>query len=173
MVYGRASAWITVPAVTLAGGFALTLSLIGLDAVQKMSPILFLTLKLAGAVYLLFLAFKLWNGSGMKAGIDEGLPQRQKRKIFLNVFTVTALNPKGLIFFVAFIPQFMARGTQGPQLWLTIEVTYLALVIAVFLGYALLAAKAASLFNGQVESAIIAKSASLLLVIAALATAWI
>ncbi|MFZ5962429.1 LysE family translocator [Thalassococcus sp. BH17M4-6] len=173
VMYGRTSAWVTVPAVTLAGGLALSLSMLGLDAIKQMSPVIFWLLKMAGAGYLLFLAANLWFAAGVEAGQEKVVTQDARRRIFLNVFTVTALNPKGLVFFIAFIPQFMARSTEGPVLWMTIEVTYMSLVALVFLGYALLAAKAASLFKRQAESALIPRCAAVMLATAAVATAWI
>jgi threonine/homoserine/homoserine lactone efflux protein len=39
--------------------------------------------------------------------------------VFANTYLVTALNPKGIIFFVAFLPQFLVPGAPpAPQLWL-------------------------------------------------------
>ncbi len=58
---GRRSAWASVPGVTLGDATALILSLLGLGAVLMTSAELFNVLKIAGALYLVYLGIKTWR----------------------------------------------------------------------------------------------------------------
>ena len=85
----------------------MTLSLLGLGAVLSTSAALFSIFKWIGALYLLYLGLKMWK-SGSKNEAAQDRPENiSKRKLFKSSFIVTALNPKSIAFFVAFLPQFI------------------------------------------------------------------
>ena len=95
----------------------------GLGAVLIGNQWLFETLKYVGAAYLIYLGITLLRSAG-RAGLGdlapaEALPARQ---VAIHATMVTALNPKGIVFFIAFLPQFIApeSGTMSAtaQLWL-------------------------------------------------------
>lgn len=104
---GKGTGWATVPGVALGDVTAMTVSLAGAGAVLAASATLFTVLKLVGAAYLVWLGIKLWRADPS----PEALAAHAKPKGFLGMFTsayiVTALNPKGIVFFVAFVPQFV------------------------------------------------------------------
>ena len=63
-------------------------------------------------------------------------------RLFVNTYLVTALNPKGIIFFVAFLPQFLDPGTAvAPQLWI-LAATFVVLATVNASLYAVFAASA-------------------------------
>jgi threonine/homoserine/homoserine lactone efflux protein len=71
----------------------------------------------------------------------------QPTKLFFNTFLVTALNPKGIIFFGAFLPQFIqSESPIAPQLTI-LAITFVCLAAFNTLGYALLATKATQRLN--------------------------
>ena len=82
------------------------LVIVGVAALVQNSPMLFAMLKYIGAAYLLFLAAKAWQEKGaLQLAAAEGrtkLWQLYRRGILMNV-----LNPKVLLFFLAFLPQFV------------------------------------------------------------------
>ncbi|MES0881449.1 LysE family translocator [Roseibium sp. SCP14] len=127
---GRSAAWATVPGVVLGDFTAMTASLLGAGAVLATSATLFTCLKLAGAIYLVWLGVKLWRAKPrLNTEANSGAPQ-SKRSIFWNCFLVTALNPKDIMFFIAFVPQFInVSESVLPQL-LILEFTFLAMVAA-------------------------------------------
>ncbi|MBM3583458.1 MAG: LysE family translocator [Alphaproteobacteria bacterium] len=104
---GRRAAWASVPGVALGDFVAMSASLAGAGAILAASATLFTVLKLAGAVYLVWLGVKLWRSSMAITPLTLRATPRP-RGVFLQAFTVTALNPKSIVFFVAFVPQFMA-----------------------------------------------------------------
>ena len=131
---GRRSAWSTVPGVALGDLTAIALSCAGLGAVLATSATLFTLLKLAGAVYLFWLGLKLW----LAPPADPRAPP-VPRSLLLEAYTVTALNPKSIVFFVAFVPQFLVPTSPLlPQLLVLIP-TFVALAAVNAALFALLA----------------------------------
>ncbi|GAA4092158.1 LysE family translocator [Actinomadura miaoliensis] len=84
----------------------------GLSALVAASATAFSALRYAGAAYLLYLAIRTF-----RAG-DEGdatpLPPQPLRRVYLDGLLVNVLNPKVVLFFLAFLPQFVDRGAAVP-----------------------------------------------------------
>jgi threonine/homoserine/homoserine lactone efflux protein len=109
---GRASGWATVPGVALGDLTAMSVSLAGAGAVLATSAALFTVLKLCGAAYLVWLGIGLWRTAPERLEMAWGqrLP-REFRRMFWRAYVVTALNPKSIVFFIAFVPQFVVAGS--------------------------------------------------------------
>ncbi len=108
---GRRSVPATAPGVALGDLLATAGSLAGLGALLAASAPLFTAVKLAGAAYLLWLGWRMWRGAGGEAaGVRVLKAGRSRGRMFRHAFLVTLLNPKGLVFFVAFAPQFIDAG---------------------------------------------------------------
>ena len=109
---GRRIAVPTALGVATGDLIAMSASLAGLGALVLTSATLFKALKWAGAVYLVWLGIRMILGA-KHAGLD--LPQATgdltPRTAFANAAAVTALNPKSIVFFIAFVPQFINPGT--------------------------------------------------------------
>lgn len=116
-----------VAAVALGDSTALVVSLLGLGALLATSAFWFTAIKWVGGLYLLYLGIKL-----LRAGISPAVLAAPKApgsrwKLFANTYLVTALNPKGIVFFVAFLPQFIdARGDVTQQMWV-LALTFVAM----------------------------------------------
>ena len=104
---GRRSALFSVPGVCIGYIVSLTLTLLGLGALLMTSAGLFNALKIAGAVYLIYLGIKTWRAPVPETLNDNGRLARDKGRMFAQAFVVTALNPAGIMFYVAFFPQFI------------------------------------------------------------------
>ena len=138
LAHGRRSAWSTVPGVALGDLTAISLSCAGLGAVLATSATLFTLLKLAGAAYLFWLGVKMWRTSPTDPTTAPSAP-RSARSMLMEAYTVTALNPKSIVFFVAFVPQFLAPASPLlPQLLVLIP-TFVALAALNAALFALLA----------------------------------
>jgi homoserine/homoserine lactone efflux protein len=108
LTQGRRSAWASVPGVTLGDATALILSLLGLGAVLMASAELFNALKIAGAIYLVYLGIKTWRAP-VPDDIDDRAPlEHSPWRIMAHTYVATALNPGGIVFYVAFFPQFLS-----------------------------------------------------------------
>lgn len=104
---GPRSGIATVPGVVAGAFVAMSASLAGAGAVLMASATLFSLLKLAGAAYLIWLAYQLWTAPVAAIGVDDNAASQPLRRLFWQAFLVSALNPKGPIFYMAFVPQFV------------------------------------------------------------------
>lgn len=129
-----------VAAVALGDSTALAFSLLGLGTLLSTSAALFTLIKWVGGMYLIYLGLKLiWSGARAGALTLPTAPVALKG-VFLNTYLVTALNPKGIVFFVAFLPQFIDPASESTQqLWM-LALTFVSLAILNALGYAYFAA---------------------------------
>ncbi len=139
LVQGRKVVPTAVAGVTLGDAVAMAASLLGMGAVLAASATLFIALKWIGAAYLIWLAWKLWcNADSLaKSGLVGVLPVAGGKRIFWNAFVVTALNPKSIVFFVAFLPQFVDTAVPATPQLLILGATFLVLaaINATFYGY--------------------------------------
>ena len=105
---GPRAAWASTLGVVVGDAVAVIASLTGLG-VMALSPSLFHMIKWAGAAYLLWLAAQTWRESNRVTTLSgpRAVSPVPLVEIFRQNFIVTALNPKGIVFFVAFIPQFV------------------------------------------------------------------
>jgi threonine/homoserine/homoserine lactone efflux protein len=145
--HGRRANIPLVAAVALGDSTALLFSLLGLGALLSASTLWFTVIKLIGGLYLLFLGIKLLRAGVAPATPDMSAPAVSPWRLFANTYLVTALNPKGIIFFVAFLPQFIDHtGEAGPQL-LLLASTFVVLAIINASLYATFAASARRLLR--------------------------
>ena len=97
-----------VAGVALGDATAVTLSLVGLGAALMTSASLFAGLKWLGAGYLIWLGICSWRATPAAAVPDAEQPVSTPWTRLCHAWLVTALNPKGIIFHVAFLPQFVS-----------------------------------------------------------------
>lgn len=88
-----------------------TLVAFGVSAIIKESDTLFFIIKLLGALYLLFLAFKVYKSSAELSLNSENIPKKSVSQLFKQGFIMNVLNPKVSIFFLAFFPGFLFSET--------------------------------------------------------------
>lgn len=142
---GRSVALASAAGVALGDLTAMTASLVGLGALVMASATLFMVLKWIGAAYLVWLGYRLLRSapaSGMRA-LTTGR-DINARGVFGHAAAVTALNPKSIAFFIAFVPQFLrADQPLAPQF---------AILIATFVGLAALNALAYALLADRLRS---------------------
>lgn len=136
---GRRVAVASATGVALGDFVAMTASLLGLGALVLASATLFTALKWVGAAYLIWLGIKLLR-SAPASGLDEvGGGEVAGKGVFWHAAMVTALNPKSIAFFIAFVPQFVSVGQPlAPQFAILIA-TFVGLAAINALAYALLA----------------------------------
>lgn len=147
VAHGRRADIPLVTAVALGDSTALAFSLLGLGALLAASAVWFTAIKLIGGFYLLYLGVRLLRTGATAANLVMAVPPASPWKLFANTYLVTALNPKGMIFFVAFLPQFIDHtGKITAQLWL-LATTFVVLAIVNATLYALFAGSARRLLS--------------------------
>jgi threonine/homoserine/homoserine lactone efflux protein len=146
---GRRANFPLVAAVALGDATALAVSLLGLGTLLAASAFWFTVVKGVGGVYLLYLGVKL-----LRAGIASSDPTApavpgSRWKLFANTYLVTALNPKGIVFFVAFLPQFInPRAGVAHQLWI-LAATFVAMATLNATLYAVFAVSARRILSSS------------------------
>src|SRR5262245_24757455 len=144
---GRSAAIPLIAAVALGDSTALALSLVGLGSLLAASAMAFTIVKWLGGAYLLWLGVRMLRAGASGATTLSAAPTGSRRRLFANTYAVTATNPKGIIFFMAFLPQFVnPRVPVVPQMWI-LAATFVGLAIVNATLYTLFAGYAASLLT--------------------------
>jgi threonine/homoserine/homoserine lactone efflux protein len=116
----------------------MTLSAFGLALAAQAMGQMFLAVKIAGALYLLYLGYKYWTAEVLETGIV--VPQSAGRG-FLAYLGLTLGNPKAIAFFVALLPVAVDPHQLSVMGYLQLVAATLVLIPTITLGYAALAAQ--------------------------------
>jgi len=170
--HGRKPAAAIVAGVALGDLTAMTASMLGLGAILLASVSIFTVLRWFGGGYLIYLGIKLWRAP-VQTDVAGETPSASPLRMFGHSYTVTALNPKSIIFFVAFVPQFLDVSTPlWPQV-AVLEATFVTLAALNATMFALLASTARqSLKQPRVQRAVNRTGGSLLVGAGILAAGW-
>lgn len=149
LAHGRSVALASIAGVGLGDLLSASLSLAGVGVLLSASATGFMLLKWAGAAYLVWMGIRLWRSQpSLPPGVeaDDFAPARGlSARVFRDAFLVTLFNPKGIVFFVAFVPQFIDPGRAYAPQAATLVAVFVALGIANALVYVLTAAGARDL----------------------------
>lgn len=123
----------------------------GLGLLLRTSAMAFMALKVAGALYLVWLGVRQWR---IRVALFDraALPaacRTEARQLFLRGLMVSATNPKAILFFAALLPQFMERGGVGAGRMLLLTATFAACTVVAHLAYALVAGYATRWLSGE------------------------
>ncbi|TAL53417.1 LysE family translocator [Pandoraea sp.] len=124
---------------------------LGLGALLAASVFWFTVVKWVGAVYLGYIGIRmiLSKGSLSVANIDGDATRGSNSAIFLKSFLTAVTNPKGYLFFSAFLPQFIAPSAPLAPQYLALAATFAALDCTIMFGYSLLGARAIRLLKAS------------------------
>jgi threonine/homoserine/homoserine lactone efflux protein len=148
VLYTLAAALTRGSRMSVAAAFGCTLGIVphlaaamlGLAAVLHTSALAFAALKWLGVSYLLYMAWQALRQRGALA-VDSRVDARSAAQVIVTGFLINILNPKLSIFFLAFLPQFIAAD-EAHVLWRMLElgIVFMAMTFAVFVLYGLFAA---------------------------------
>lgn len=128
--------------------FHTTLVMVGVAALIKSSATAMLLLKIFGAAYLLFLAFGAFKSAraGKKISLSRADKNFSAKALYKRGVLMNVLNPKVLLFFLAFLPQFVDLNSDGASLTiLFLGVTFAAQALIIFSIIALFAGRVRNL----------------------------
>ncbi len=118
---------------------AMSAAMLGLAAVLHTSALAFAALKWCGVGYLLYMAWQTLREQGALA-VETDVDARSAGRVIVTGFLINILNPKLSIFFLAFLPQFIAAGEAHPLLRMgELSAVFMAMTFAVFVVYGLFA----------------------------------
>ncbi|KAA8995602.1 LysE family translocator [Affinibrenneria salicis] len=122
---------------------------VGLGSLLMASEVLFSLVKWVGVAYLFWLSLQLWRSSPVALAPlnDVASERRGAGRAFMRSLLVALSNPKGLLFFSAFLPQFIVVGQPQPPQYIAFACTSVAIDVAIMLLYAFGGMQAARLFT--------------------------
>lgn len=169
--HGRRAAFAIVAGVGLGDLTAMTVSMLGLGALLAASATIFAAVKWAGAAYLVYLGIRLW-----RAPVDTAMdvappPEWSRKRIFVHAYVAATLNPKGIVFYVAFFPQFLIAGEPLLGQMAVFEATFVVLATLNALAYALLASSLRRAIRKPSVQRAVNRTSGTLLILAGAATA--
>jgi threonine/homoserine/homoserine lactone efflux protein len=124
---------------------------VGLGALLAASEFWFSVVKWIGVAYLAYLGVRLLRSKGTLAEVADGAEVQRptSRAIFLRSLLVAVTNPKGYLFFSAFLPQFIVPSEPQLAQYVALAVTFAAIDFLVMCVYALAGAQAIRLLRAK------------------------
>lgn len=127
-------------------------SILGLSALLNMSAQVFSVLKIAGAAYLLYLAWNMWREAGTLE-LNQKSTETSAKQIIIKAVALNLLNPKLTIFFFAFLPLFISKDASSPTLEMIIlSAVFMLMTFIVFALYGILASGISSYLLNSVKA---------------------
>lgn len=148
VLYTMASGLARGPRASIVAALGCTLGIVphmaaaitGLAALLYASALAFQAIKVLGVIYLLYMAWNTLREHGTLSVETDAGPRSALRTV-VDAILINLLNPKLAIFFLAFLPQFVAPGeTQPVGRMLELSAVFMGLTFIVFVGYGLFAA---------------------------------
>lgn len=109
---GRRTGLLAALGIHLGGYLHVICAALGLAAVLELVPLAFTAIKLVGAAYLLWLAWRMVTAG--ETGAVPALTAKSRRRAFAESIAVEVLNPKTALFYLAFLPQFVDPAAALP-----------------------------------------------------------
>jgi threonine/homoserine/homoserine lactone efflux protein len=127
----------------------LTVAALGLAAIGQRALVVLAVIKYAGAAYLLYLAYRLWNAP--PARFEEGKPDAAQSalQLFAASLSLTLGNPKTALFFLALLPSLVKLEELKVPGFLEIAAICTVVLPAVLAAYTYAAARARRLFRSE------------------------
>lgn len=170
LAYGRKSVLPMILGVISGDVIALTFSLFGIGAILATSAFAFNAMKWLGAGYLIYLGVKAWLSPVVTRDVQIE-PVGRAWKVYRDSLLVTALNPKGLIFFMAFFPLFI--NPESSNVWtqmLILSITFILISFCSVSFYAFFSGKIRGYISSEKGRRIFNKLSGSMLISAGLAT---
>ena len=171
MMRSRRAGMLTSVGISLGVLVHVAYSMAGIGLLISRSILLFSAIKFAGAAYLIWLGIKLWRAPATIGAEGEAPAEERPFRIFAHAYVVTALNPKSIVFFVAFLPQFLDLSRPVLPQMVIFEITFLVLATLNAFSYALLASAARKTIRKPSVQKVVNRTGGTLLIGAGLITA--
>lgn len=141
LAHGPRTGLATVAGSSFGNALLVIAGALGLSTMLTLVADVFEWVRWAGVAYLLYLGIRHWRAALISAADPQSLPAPRAHGVFLQGLIVAVTNPKTILFYIAFFPQFLDTALPvGPQL-VAMSVAFVAIAIVVDSGYALLAGR--------------------------------
>lgn len=147
LTHGRKASVPLSVGVILGDAICITLSLLGLSVFLSIFSTAFIIVKYLGAAYLIYLGVKMLKSNSHLNNNQIESSKYNSKALLRDIFWVNALNPKGIIFYSAFMPQFVVTQHGIIFQFILLAITFLCLALINVTLYSLLASRASELFR--------------------------
>ena len=144
LIRGRQAIYALLLGVGLGDVVAMIFSFTGVGLLLQTVTIVFQFFKWIGTAYLIWLGIRMWRSESESLELSEKIDTKVWHAIMANAFVITALNPKSIAFFLAFLPQFINSDKPFLSQALILGSTFLMLALVSVIFYSILAS-----FTGQ------------------------
>lgn len=149
----------------------LVFAVFGLAAIATYFSAIFIVVRILGAVYLLYIAYKFWTA---KPGSEQIGPRASESgwKTFLAGLSLTLGNPKTIVFYLALLPTVVPLDTINALAFTELTVVVILVLLMIGCGYAFLASKAREFFQSPRAIRRLNRTAGVMMAAAAGAVVW-
>jgi threonine/homoserine/homoserine lactone efflux protein len=119
----------------------------GLAALAKTAEAVFVAIKWAGVVYLLYLSWKLWTAPAERVAVADSDDRQHGWRAFVASLMLTLANPKAILFFLALLPTVVDLASMNVVSFVEISLTIAIVLPVVMFMYVFLAARAREMFT--------------------------
>jgi threonine/homoserine/homoserine lactone efflux protein len=149
LAYGRRASVPLSMGVIVGDAMCITISLLGLSALLSVFSAIFIIIKYIGAMYLICLGFKMVLSNTNSGTLKNDARTYNSKVLFRDIFLVNALNPKGILFYSAFMPQFVSIQSSILVQFIVLASTFLGLALITVVFFSLVASKVSELFQSR------------------------
>lgn len=129
-IYGVRRTTFTVLGGALGFAVVIAVSMFGIGALLTAVPEVLTVLKWVGGAYLVFLGIQVWRAPAISVATDGERPTASPWSLWQQGFLAAVTNPKGILFFVAFLPQFIDPAGDLVVQFAAMAGTFIAIEIA-------------------------------------------
>ena len=149
----------------------LVFAVFGLAAIATYFSGIFIAIRIAGAAYLLYIAWRFWTA---KPGSEQVGPKAEEHwwKTFLAGFSLTIGNPKTIVFYLALLPTVVPLDQMNPLAFSELTAIVIVVLLVIGCGYAFLAARARDFFKSPKALRRLNRTAAVMMTAAAGAVVW-
>lgn len=141
LAHGRGTGLATVAGSSFGNALLVVAGALGLSTMLTLVADIFEWVRWAGVAYLVYLGVRHWRAALQSAADPDSLPAPRARGVFLQGLVVAITNPKTILFYIAFFPQFLDTALPvGPQL-VAMSVAFVVIAVVIDSSYALLAGR--------------------------------
>lgn len=169
---GVRAGWVSALGLVTGGAVHVLAAAVGISALLTATPGALTVLTWAGAAYLAWLGLRELRGT--PTVVEEGdQPLRSHGQLYRQGVVVSLLNPKAILFFMAFLPQFVRVGGVDPRIQvLALGGTFLALALCTDSAWAFLAGRAGGWLRSPARDRLRRRVSAAIYLALAVAAAW-
>lgn len=154
--YGPKAGIISTLGINSGSIVAILIAAFGLSSLLEIYPNAITFIQIVGGFYIIYLAILMWPRGQIISVDGQSLTKKSHWSLFRNGFVTSVLNPKDMLFYIAFIPTFIPQNIEG-----NMHRVYFLLLAFSFMAIGFITKSAFAVFSGYTKAALDSKNANL------------